>query len=59
MRYSESFAPDRREAWHVSAFYRDEDQRDELEKALREVQARMRPSRKGSASRQTLKVKAS
>ncbi|MBZ5721693.1 MAG: MerR family transcriptional regulator [Acidobacteriia bacterium] len=33
--------------------------RDELEKALREIQTRMRPSRKRAAPKQALKVKAS
>lgn len=35
--YSSDFAPARREAWHVSAFYRTEDQREELDQAIKEV----------------------
>lgn len=47
--FSPDFAPHRREAWHVSAFYRDEDQRDELEEAMNKAfaqgQCKLLPSR--------------
>src|SRR6266536_1731611 len=32
--YSKSFAPYRREAWHVSAYYRTKDQREAIQKAM-------------------------
>ena len=35
--YSEDFAPVRREAWHVAAFYRNEEQREELDDAMKEA----------------------
>lgn len=35
--YSEDFAPDRREAWHVAAFYRNEEQYEELLDAMEEA----------------------
>lgn len=38
--YSESFAPHRREAWHVSAFYKDEEQREALNDVITETFAR-------------------
>src|SRR5450755_440788 len=35
--YSEDFAPERREAWHVSAFFKNEEQREELNKIIVET----------------------
>jgi hypothetical protein len=35
--YSEDFALERREAWHVSAYYKNEEQRDELQSAIDEA----------------------
>lgn len=37
VKYSEDFAHERREAWHVSAYYRNEEQRDEIQRAINEA----------------------
>lgn len=35
--YSEDFAPDRREVWHVSAYFQNEEERDDLQRTINEA----------------------
>jgi len=35
--YTEGFASNRREAWHISVYYRNEDQRDEIQRLINET----------------------